>query len=125
MAEGPPPPQGARWVEIEGGPPPPGAMRGLTVGGLRVLVCRTESAVHALVDRCPHGLVRLSGGTLRGFVVECPLHGGRIDVRDGAPVALPVRKAAAVLPVDERDGVLRIAVPEGTARRGEEDPCTT
>ena len=119
-------PEGSRWVEVPGGPPAAGSMRGLEIGGLRVVVCQVGSGLHALVDRCPHGLVRLSHGTLRGHVIECPLHGGKLDVRDGEPVALPIGKPAGVLPVECRDGALRLALPEGVARAAaEEDSCTT
>ena len=68
----------------------------------RMLVCRAGGALYALDDRCPHvwRLARRAGGCA-GFALECPLHGGRLDVRDGRPVELPIRRAAACFAVRE------------------------
>jgi nitrite reductase/ring-hydroxylating ferredoxin subunit len=41
----------------------------------------------------------LAGGRLRGTVLECPLHGGKLDVRDGRPCAQPIRKPATTFEV--------------------------
>ena len=79
--------------------PAPGRSVAFDAGGRRVLLCNVDGAPYALEDRCPHVRVPLSGGRLEGPVLECPLHGGRLDVRDGQPVARPIRKAAVVFPV--------------------------
>lgn len=79
-----------------------GRMRALKLEGLDVVVCHADGAFYALENRCPHALVPLDAGRLEGFVLECPLHGGRLDVRDGSPLAQPIRKPAntfAVRPV--------------------------
>jgi nitrite reductase/ring-hydroxylating ferredoxin subunit len=77
----------------------PGEMRALEVDGRSLLVCNAEGGYHVLENRCPHGGVALHEGRLRGCVLECPFHGGRLDVRDGNPQSPPIRRPAARFPV--------------------------
>ena len=72
----------------------PGEMRAVAVAGRDVLVCHAEGAFYALENRCPHAATPLTSGRLRGLVLECPLHGGKLDVRDGRPCAPPIRSPA-------------------------------
>ena len=92
-----------------------GALRAVTAAGRQLVVCRANGAWYALEDRCPHAFIPLSGGRLRGTVLECPLHGGSVDVRDGAPCSLPVRKPATCFPVRPVPGGLEIDLTSGAA----------
>jgi nitrite reductase/ring-hydroxylating ferredoxin subunit len=60
----------------------------------RVLLVNVNGAFYALRDVCGQQRAALSQGRLKGYVVECPLHFARYDVRTGAllsgPVAEPV-----------------------------------
>jgi nitrite reductase/ring-hydroxylating ferredoxin subunit len=103
------------WFGVDVSDLSPGEVRAVALGGRDVLVCRTEAAFYALENRCPHAESPLSGGRLRGFVLECPLHGGRLDVRDGRPCALPIRTPAATFPV--RGGGERIEIRLGRELR--------
>ena len=85
-----------------------GSLRAVRADGRNLVVCRAEGAWYALEDRCPHAFIPLSGGKLHGTVLECPLHGGKVDVRDGSPCALPVRKPATCFPVRAVAGGLEI-----------------
>ena len=87
---------------------PDGSLRAVRAGDRPLVVCRAEGAWYALEDRCPHAFIPLSGGRLTGTVLECPLHGGRVDVRDGRPCALPIRKPAVSVPVRAVAGGLEI-----------------
>jgi nitrite reductase/ring-hydroxylating ferredoxin subunit len=87
------------WVRVDVAGLAPGEVRAVAVGGRDVLVCHAEGAFYALENRCPHAATSLAGGRLRGFVLECPLHGGKLDVRDGRPCALPIRSPAATFAV--------------------------
>ena len=44
----------------------------------------------------------------RGCVLECPVHGGRLDVRDGSPQRHPIRRPATTYPVRESGGQIEI-----------------
>jgi naphthalene 1,2-dioxygenase ferredoxin component len=98
----------AEWVAAESAAPGEGEVVELAVRGQRLLVCRAAGALYAIEDRCPHVGTSLAGGRLRGFVYECPMHGGRLDVRDGSPVELPIRRAAACFAVREGERGLEI-----------------
>ena len=88
-----------RWVAVDVSGLDPGAMRALEIGGRKVLVCRAGEAFYALENRCPHAEVELSSGQLVGHVLECPVHGGKLDVRDGRPCAQPIRRPATTFAV--------------------------
>jgi 3-phenylpropionate/trans-cinnamate dioxygenase ferredoxin subunit len=61
----------------------PGAMLNVDILGHTILVANVEGTVHAMDGICSHGLADLSQGKLDGFVVECPRHFARYDVRTG------------------------------------------
>ncbi len=76
-----------------------GEVRAVEAEGRRLVLCEVEGSVYALDDRCPHADVSLSGGRLEGAILECPLHGGKLDVRDGKPARPPIRRPANTYPV--------------------------
>jgi 3-phenylpropionate/trans-cinnamate dioxygenase ferredoxin subunit len=92
----------AEWADrdAEGAPAESRAVAAVAAGQ-RVVVCRAGGRLYALLDRCPHASEPLSGGRLRGYALECPYHGGRLDVRDGRPLGLPIRRPGRVLAVRE------------------------
>jgi 3-phenylpropionate/trans-cinnamate dioxygenase ferredoxin component len=89
----------------------PGEMRVFDVDRLSVLVCNARGEVHAVENACTHAGVPLLAGRLRGCVLECPLHGGRFDLRDGRPVAGPPRRALRRFEVRVADGRVAIRLP--------------
>lgn len=56
--------------------------------GAPVVLFRTSEGLSALVDRCPHRLVALSGGRVVGDALQCPYHGWRFDAA-GRCVEMP------------------------------------
>ncbi|MFU8823293.1 Rieske 2Fe-2S domain-containing protein [Yoonia sp.] len=56
--------------------------------GAPVVLFRAGGRVSALVDRCPHRMVALSGGRVVGDTLECPYHGWRFDA-GGACLDIP------------------------------------
>jgi 3-phenylpropionate/trans-cinnamate dioxygenase ferredoxin subunit len=69
---------------------PVGQTRTVELAAERILVCRLgESDVHALEDVCSHDDGPLGEGILEDFVIECPRHGARFDVKTGAVLRLP------------------------------------
>jgi 3-phenylpropionate/trans-cinnamate dioxygenase ferredoxin subunit len=48
-----------------------------------------DGEFYALKDMCTHDGGILTGGTLKGYIIECPRHGAQFDVRTGAVVRLP------------------------------------
>ncbi len=63
---------------------PEGEARVFDVEGLRLAVCHVEGSYFTVDDICTHDDGPLGEGCLKGFEIECPRHGARFDVRDGA-----------------------------------------
>ena len=106
------------WLAVDVAGLAPGATRALELAGRSVLVCHAEGAYYALENRCPHAATLLTSGRLRGFVLECPLHGGKLDVRDGRPCAPPICQRATTFAVRRAGDGIEISL-EG------ETTCTT
>ncbi len=80
---------------------------GVVVAGLDLAIYTVDGAVHATDNLCTHGHARLCDGFLDGHEIECPLHQGRFDVRDGQPACAPVTAPLRCYPVKlEGDRVL-------------------
>ena len=89
----------------------PGQTRAVEAFGAQLLVCNAEGRFYAIENRCPHARVRLDTAMLSGCILECPVHGGRLDVRDGSPQRRPIRTPAVTYPVREIGGLIEIASP--------------
>jgi nitrite reductase/ring-hydroxylating ferredoxin subunit len=68
---------------------PESGMKHVDAGGTELLLVNAGGKIYALEDRCGHMNAPLSRGTLRGNIVECPLHHAQFDVRTGRPVRGP------------------------------------
>ena len=75
---------------------------------MRILVCHADGGFYAIENRCPHAMVTLDQGALRGCILECPVHGGTLDVRDGSPQGQPIRRPALTYHVRERGTSIEI-----------------
>jgi naphthalene 1,2-dioxygenase system ferredoxin subunit len=80
------------------------------LAGRDLLLCNVDGDPYVIDDRCSHARTALAAGRLCGFVLECPLHGGKIDVRDGSPVAPPVRRPVSTWAVRQIDGRIQVAL---------------
>ena len=89
-----------------------GELRPIEAAGRKLLLCRVGDDVYALENRCPHVAIQLDQGRLDGPLLECPLHGGKLDVRDGSPQGHPIRKPATTFPVRPVEGGLEITLGE-------------
>jgi naphthalene 1,2-dioxygenase system ferredoxin subunit len=72
---------------------------GIVVAGRDIAVYTVGDAVYATDNTCTHGQARLCDGFLEGHEIECPLHQGKFDVRDGRPTCEPVTEALRSYPV--------------------------
>jgi nitrite reductase/ring-hydroxylating ferredoxin subunit len=82
--------------------------RSLTVAGVAVGFFRVDGRIYAIDDICSHGNARLSEGEIEGFEVECPLHGGVFDLRNGKALTAPLSRDVRSHPLQVVDGVLLI-----------------
>lgn len=74
----------ARTSEI-----PEGGSKVVYLDGVAVAVFHAGGAYYAMDDVCTHDGGPLAEGPLEGYVIECPRHGARFDIRTGAVLALP------------------------------------
>jgi nitrite reductase/ring-hydroxylating ferredoxin subunit len=86
----------------------PGKTRSLDLAGWRVLLCNVAGEFFAVEDRCSHANVALADGKLRGCILECPLHGGKFDVRDGSVKSPPPVRPLATFAVRVREGRVEV-----------------
>ena len=87
---------------------PDGEIRGYRIGEDQVLVANVGGVFYGMNNVCTHNGCRISGGILRGDVVQCPCHGSQFNVRTGEVVHGPAKKAETVRKVIVRDGGLYI-----------------
>jgi len=72
---------------------------GVVVAGRDIAIYTVGDAVYATDNICTHGQARLCDGFLDGHEIECPLHQGKFDVRDGKPMCEPVTDALRSYPI--------------------------
>jgi naphthalene 1,2-dioxygenase ferredoxin component len=72
---------------------------GIAVAGRDIALYSVGGEVYATDNLCTHGHARLCDGFLEGHEIECPLHQGRFDVRDGRPSCEPVTEPLRSYPV--------------------------
>ncbi|WP_375577155.1 non-heme iron oxygenase ferredoxin subunit [Paracidovorax oryzae] len=77
---------------------------GVTVAGRDVALYSVEGEVFATDNLCTHGNARLCDGFLEGHEIECPLHQGRFDVRDGRALCAPLTQGLRTYPVRIEQG---------------------
>lgn len=77
---------------------------GVETAGKDVALYKVEGQVYATDNLCTHGHARLCDGFLDGFEIECPLHQGKFDIRDGRPACQPVTEAVRTYPVKIENG---------------------
>jgi naphthalene 1,2-dioxygenase ferredoxin component len=75
-----------------------------------IAIYTVGDAVYATDNLCTHGHARLCDGFLDGHEIECPLHQGKFDVRDGKPLCAPVSEALRSYPVRVEGGRVYLRV---------------
>ena len=60
-----------------------GQMKAVRIKGKAILLVRQGGQVFGVSNRCPHMGCEFQGGTLTGYLVMCPCHGWKFDVRNG------------------------------------------
>lgn len=70
------------------------ACHGTQIDGLKIGLFLVEHKIYALNDICTHGNALLTEGELEGFEIECPLHAGVFDIRNGKALGSPLTRDA-------------------------------
>lgn len=100
------------WVSVAlRGELPPGGMHAVAFGDFSIALYDVGGEVFATDNLCTHAFAMLTDGTLEGDVVECPLHGGRFCVRDGAGQGPPIPQDLKTYPVRVLEGEIQLLLP--------------
>jgi nitrite reductase/ring-hydroxylating ferredoxin subunit len=98
--------------------PEPGGRALLMREGLEIALFHVEGRILAIGNHCPHAGGALCNGRLDGHVVQCPAHGLRFDLRNGAMPGNPGLSVPSYA-VREEGGHYMLDVPpaEGSGAR--------
>ena len=58
-------------------------MKPVRIKGRPILLVRKGNQIFAVSNRCPHEGCTFEGGILRDYLVMCPCHGWKFDIRNG------------------------------------------
>ena len=86
----------------------PGDVTPVRLGRRQLAVYDAPDGVYVTAGLCTHAGAALCDGYFDGHVIECPLHQGAFDVRDGKPVAAPATKAMRVFETRVQDGMVQV-----------------
>ncbi len=78
------------------------------LGPRLIAVYDTPSGIYASLALCNHGGADLCDGYFDGHVIECPLHQGAFDVRDGRAVSAPATRPMRVFETRIQGGMVQV-----------------
>jgi nitrite reductase/ring-hydroxylating ferredoxin subunit/uncharacterized membrane protein len=78
------------------------------VDGVAVLLVKLGANIYALANTCTHLGGPLNEGELEGDIIQCPWHGSRFCVTDGALLGGPATFPERVFDVRVRDGQIEV-----------------
>jgi naphthalene 1,2-dioxygenase ferredoxin component len=82
------------WIDVAAvADVPVDEVAGVQAHGLDLALFNVDGVLYATDNLCTHGRARLCDGFLEGHEIECPLHQGRFDVRDGRALCAPLTQA--------------------------------
>lgn len=94
-----------------------GRPHAVTVADTPVLLVRHQGAVRAVGDRCTHRGAPLHEGSLVDGCIECPWHGSRFALADGAVVRGPATRPQPALETRVVDGRVQVRRAEERSLR--------
>ncbi len=69
-----------------------GQMKAIRIKHKPILLARVGGEVYGVSNVCPHAGCELQSGILTGYIVMCPCHGWKFDVRNGQYIENPLTK---------------------------------
>jgi nitrite reductase/ring-hydroxylating ferredoxin subunit len=85
-----------------------GEVIGVRAGDLDIALYNIEGRIYATHNICTHAHALLSDGWLEEDIIECPLHGGRFEVKTGKGLGAPITCDVRTLPVRVEDDVIQV-----------------
>jgi 3-phenylpropionate/trans-cinnamate dioxygenase ferredoxin subunit len=99
----------SHWIDVvEEGELAPGEVRSVDVEGSEVAVFNVLDEYYAIEDICTHDGSEISSGCLFNYVIECPRHGARFDVRTGEVLGPPAYEPIQTFKVRVENGMIQV-----------------
>lgn len=89
-----------------------GKLLSVEVDSELVCLAKVEGCIYAFTDNCTHISGPLNEGNLEGYVLTCPWHAARFDVRTGKVLRGPARQDVLTYPVKVENDTIYIQLPE-------------
>lgn len=86
-----------------------GVLKAVSPKGLPVILILRGEEIFALENRCAHLGCPLALGRLDGYILQCPCHDWRFDIRDGRFLDAP-ELAVKTYPAEIKDGKILVKV---------------
>ena len=87
----------------------PGTVKVVRVNEVPIGVANIGGEFYAFGDVCTHDDGPVAEGDLDGYLIECPRHGARFDVRTGAARLLPAVTPIPVYPLRIEGGSIQVS----------------
>lgn len=88
------------WVDlISAEDVPEDDVIGIDIAGKSIALYQVEGEIYTTDNICTHGNARLCDGFLEGHEIECPLHQGKFDIRNGKAMCAPLTEDVRTYPV--------------------------
>ena len=89
-----------QWIDAAAaGDVPADDVIGIDVAGRSIALYQVDGEIFATDNLCTHGNARLCDGFLEGHEIECPLHQGKFDIRNGKAMCAPLTEDVRTYPV--------------------------
>jgi naphthalene 1,2-dioxygenase system ferredoxin subunit len=89
-----------QWIDVTAAEDiPEDDVIGVDIAGKSIALYRVEGEVFATDNLCTHGNARLCDGFLEGHEIECPLHQGKFDIRNGKAMCAPLTEDVKTYPI--------------------------
>ncbi len=88
------------WIDVTSAEDvPEDDVVGIDIAGKSIALYLVEGEIYATDNICTHGNARLCDGFLEGHEIECPLHQGKFDIRNGKAMCAPLTEDVRTYPV--------------------------
>jgi len=88
----------------------PGDVTEIVFKNRRLAIYDSSEGLYITQAQCSHAGAALCDGYFDGHVIECPLHQGYFDVRDGKALGAPAVKALRTYPARLSDGMVQVCI---------------
>ena len=88
-----------------------GEMRHVEIGERQIALFNLGGDFYATEDMCTHAFAMLSDGFVDGDLIECPLHGGKFEIKTGKAAAPPCTVDLKTYQVKVEGDAVLVGVP--------------